>query len=544
MADSKKLEELVFGAEKNSAAAMDQEKLERYHEIAEKMFNTPVLRPREIAFPSIADFASYIMKGLETYRTLYFVNVLRIDMVYVTAILTLISIYDTLNDPIMDIIYDRTRTRWGKARPYLLFTPFPYFISTAVLYSGATFLTSSATDDPKKIIFVFVMLFIQETFSTIYTIPRNNMPSLMTPNPQDRITLGVVQGYFGQLGSQLVYGLFMPIQDLNRWGLTNISMPIIFAILGWVSAAFGIVGNLAMAFGCKERIMLQPKPAPFTKTMFYILKNKYMLRNFIAALLSNWWSGGGYSWDVVTQLEIFGGAFKSALFYSGWNFLNPISVALVKPLQKAFKFNNRNAYIFLRFWGVAINIITFLAGVPFIEKSWLVGLSYFICYSINALDNAPGDVISAEINREITDYTEYKTGERPDATIGMVTGLLSKVTSPLNALMTIAVFKWSGYDATIPMAPWSQNNKSVYLKVYFLYQAGSFFPNLVQTIPYFFYDLVGEKRKNMYIALNERRALIAKDTSDEDEELAAMMDMLGGEEKAEGKPIEDPDDKN
>ena len=56
------------------------------------MFNTPVLSRREMAFPAIADFASALLRGLDTYRTLYFVNVLKIDMVYVTAILTLIGI--------------------------------------------------------------------------------------------------------------------------------------------------------------------------------------------------------------------------------------------------------------------------------------------------------------------------------------------------------------------------------------------------------------------------------------------------------------------
>ena len=115
-------QEKIFGAEKGSAAKLDKARLDRYRDIAAKMFNTPVLSRREMAFPAIADFASALLRGLDTYRTLYFVNVLKIDMVYVTAILTLIGIYDVMNNPLMGID-DRTRTRWGKARPYLIFTP-------------------------------------------------------------------------------------------------------------------------------------------------------------------------------------------------------------------------------------------------------------------------------------------------------------------------------------------------------------------------------------------------------------------------------------
>lgn len=521
----------VFGAESDSAASIKKEKLDKYKDIAAKMFNTPVLRPKEMAFPAIAEFASQILVGVTTYRTLYFVNVLKIDMLYVTAILTLIGIWDVLNDPLMGIAYDRTRTRWGKARPYMLFAPLPYFLSTAVLYSGALFFNNSATDDPKKIIFVFIALFIQETFSTIYSLPKGNMATLMTPNPKDRITLGLVTQYIGSYGARLVYLIFMPLQDLNRWGVTNVSMAAIFSVLGCACACLGAAGNIAMAIGCRERILLQPKPAPVTKTMFYILKNKYALRNFIAEFTTGWWSNGGYSWDIVAQLEIFGGAFKSALFYTPRDIVDPLSVVLVPKFQKLFKHNNKNAYICLRAWDFSCGLMAFLIGQFFIDKSWIVGTIYGFFYLINGLNNAPSKVFEAEIGREINDYTEYMTGERPDGTIGLLTNLIKKVTSPLNALMTIAVFKWSGYDATIAMAPWSQGSKPIYKKVLFLYLVFGSLPEFIKIIPYFFYDIQGKKREEMYIALNERRAYIAKEKANEmSNEMAAMVEMLKGED--------------
>lgn len=529
--NKEKFQERILGAEIGSAARTDKAKLERHRDIATKMFNTPVLSRKEMAFPAIADFASALLRGLNTYRTLYFVNVLKIDMVYVTAILTIISIYDVMNNPLMGIVYDRTRTRWGKARPYLIFTPVPYFATTALLFCGALFLTSNETDDPKKIIFVFLALFAQETFETIYSIPRDNMTTLMSPNPTDRITLGLVTNYAGFFASQTVYGLFLPLQDLNRWGVTNISMPTIFAVFGILTCFFGVLGNIAMGIGCRERIILQPKPAPFTKTIFYILKNKYALRNFIANLSTNWWSGGGYSWDVVTQLEIFGGAFKSSLFYLPYNILHPVSLTFIPKFQKFFKRNNKKAYISLRIWDLLTGVGKFVTGYFTIGNSWLSGLTFGFFHSLNACNNAPASVFEAELGREINDYTEYMTGERPDGTFNLLTGLISKVTSPLNALMTIAVFRWSGYDPTIPMAPWSQGNKYIYRKVYFLFTAFGILPNLVKIIPYFFYDLEGEKREKMYLKLNERRALIAHEKENQiSEELGAVLEILEQEE--------------
>ncbi len=225
------------------------------------------------------------------------------------------------------------------------------------------------------------------------------------------------------------------------------------------------------------------------------MKNKYALRNFIANFSVSWWSSGGYSWDVVTQLEIIGGAFKSMFAYMGFNIMEPLSLALVPKVMKWFGADKRKGVLTFRAIDVARTIIQMVVGIMFIDRPLIFASTFFVFWSLNALDNAPSSVLENEMNREINDYTEYMTVERPDGTFGLLTDLIGKVTAPLNALVTILVFRWSGYDATIPMAPWSQGNRVVYQKIYFLYIAADVLPKLVRTIPIFFYDLVGRKRE-------------------------------------------------
>ncbi len=525
----KRISQTVFGAENNAAASIEKEKLHDYSAIAIKMFHTRVLTAKELAFPSAAEFASKLLSGITYYRMLYFVNVLKIDMTYVTAILTLISIYDVLNNPLMGMAYDRTRTRWGKARPYVMFAAVPFFLSTAILFSGASFLGSGAGNDPKKIIFVFILLFAQETFSTVYSLPRGNMVSLMSPNPKDRITVGLLNTYVGEVGSQLVYILFLPLMELNNKGYINAPMSTIFMVVTCITAFIGAVSNIIMAVNCKERIMLQPDPAPTTKSMFYVLKNKYARRNFLAGFAMSWWSSGGYSWDVVTQMEIFGGSVYSMLAYMPHNILDPLSVALIPKFQKLFKNNNKRAVVWLRMWDLFATLALSGLGWFFVDKRWTIIAIYAVFYGLNGLNNGPSNVFEGELGREINDYTEYMTGERPDGTFNILTDLITKVTSPLNALLTIKLFKWTGYDSTIPMLPWSQGSKLVYQKVFFLFVGIGLLPHFVRIIPYFFYDLVGEKREQMYIRLNERRALIAKE-NEKNKEIEKMVEMLEGEE--------------
>lgn len=529
----------IFEAESGSAKKLSDSKLSKYKLLAAEMFNTRVLSPKEMMCPALASLAGNIVGGIGTYQTLYFVSVLKIDMLYVAAIRALISIYDALNDPLMGMIYDKTRTRWGKARPYMIFTPIPYFLATALLYCGGLIFNNDDTTDPRKIIFLFSALFIQETFSTIYAIPRNNILSLMTPNPKDRITMGVLNQYATDLGAGIVYTLFMPIQDFNRWGITNISMRSLFAFLGIFAAVFGSVANMAMAFGTRERILLQQKPAPISKSLFYILKNKYAMRNFAADFATSWYGTGGYSWDLVTQLEIIGGAFKANLVYLPNTLIRNLSIALVPKIMKLFKGNIRNGVITFRVLDILRSFIQFFMGNMWIDKPLLFSIQFAFWWMMNGLDDAPAMVFEAEMGREINDYTEYVTGERPDGTFDLIKNLITKLTSPLGALFTVAVFKWTGYDTTKPMTYFAQGNITVYKRLYFLYMFGWSIPAIIKLIPLFFYDLTGDKREEMYMRLNARRALIADEKKDEmPDELQAIVGMLSKEDEEDGASTE------
>ena len=531
--ENKSLSQKVFGAEQNSAASIGEKKLGKYSDIAIRMFHTNVLKPGEMLLPAVGGLAGKFLDGLETYKTVYYVTVLKLDMKYVAFIQMLIGIYDVLNNPLMGMAYDRTRSRWGKARPYLLFSPMPYFFSTLILYSGALFLGKSPGDSPQKIIFLFVMLFIQETFSTIYTIPRDNIITLMSPNPKDRITVGLLKTYLGNIGANIIYAIFPPIFELSNKGYISVDLATVFSVLAAFAAVLGTVCNIAMAIGCKERILLQPKPAPITKTMFYVLKNKYARRKFLAEFAVSWWSDGGYRWDFVTQQEIFGGSIPSLIAYTPFNIFEVLSVAFIPKFQKLFRYNNRNAVLWLRAWDLLSALLMTIFGILFVDKKWVIIGIYALFHGLDGMNNGPANVFEGELEREINDYTEYMTGERPDGTFGILTGLITKITAPLHTILTIKVFKWSGYDPNITSVFWSQGNKLVYQKIFFLFAGITLLPNVIKAIPYFFYDLVGEKREQMYIALNERRALIAKEKENElDEEIKELAEMLDEEQTA------------
>ena len=87
-------------------------------------------------------------------------------------------------------------------------------------------------------------------------------------------------------------------------------------------------------------------------------------------------------------------------------------------------------------------------GLPVIKKfgknsKWIMILIYCIFHGLNGINNGPANVFEAEVAREITDYTEYVTGERPDGTINILTDLVTKIKAPINAVFTICMLNAS-----------------------------------------------------------------------------------------------------
>jgi hypothetical protein len=74
----------------------------------------------------------------------------------------------------------------------------------------------------------------------------------------------------------------------------------------------------------------------------------------------------------------------------------------------------------------------------------------------------------------------------------------------------------------------------MYARVFFLYRFANLASFVFNLIPMLFYDLEGKKKEDMYTALNERRAMIAKENT-MSEEMAAMIEMMAEEEMVEGK---------
>ena len=99
-------------------------------------------------------------------RSYFLSAVLGVKPTIVAAWMGIMAFWDAFNDPLMGVIVDKTRTRFGKLRPYLIFVPMVLGVTTIMFFGGPVFLGESASD-VSRIIYMCVTYFVWEFFYTI-----------------------------------------------------------------------------------------------------------------------------------------------------------------------------------------------------------------------------------------------------------------------------------------------------------------------------------------------------------------------------------------
>jgi GPH family glycoside/pentoside/hexuronide:cation symporter len=125
------------------------------------------------------------------------------------AILFLVTrVWDMFFDPIIGMIADRTNTRWGKFRPYLLLVGVPY---GALVY--AMFVTPSWGPNA-KIIYAYVTYILAAMAYSAINIPYSSMMAVITPDPRERTTLSQYRFFLAFVGKLLIATFMLPLVKL------------------------------------------------------------------------------------------------------------------------------------------------------------------------------------------------------------------------------------------------------------------------------------------------------------------------------------------
>ena len=171
---------------------------------AEKVFSDlgPKVSIVEKVGYGFGDTASNIMyQAWSFFLMIFYTDVFGIDAKVASFMFLITRVWDMINDPIMGMVADRTNTRWGKFRPYLLWMAVPYGI-----LAFAMFITPDLSQN-MKIVYAYVTYILATMAYTAINIPYSSMMAVMTPNPKERTTLSQYRFFFAFVAAVATLGV-------------------------------------------------------------------------------------------------------------------------------------------------------------------------------------------------------------------------------------------------------------------------------------------------------------------------------------------------
>ena len=149
--------------------------------------------------------SSMFWKIFGMYLLFFYTKVFGISPAAAGTMFLLTRIWDAVNDPIMGLLSDRTNTRWGKYRPYLLWGGIPF-----ALIGIMTFFTPDWGENA-KLAYAYVSYTLMMMIYTVVNVPYASLLGVMSPHPKDRNTLSSYRMFFAYVGS------FITFMILNLW---------------------------------------------------------------------------------------------------------------------------------------------------------------------------------------------------------------------------------------------------------------------------------------------------------------------------------------
>ena len=167
------------------------------------LLNKKYLKPRDYILFSLARFASSAVTGLiQGYLLYFYTSCVGINANAVGLMFLITKIFDGLNDPIMGAIVDKTRTKWGKMRPYLFFGAIPWGIVTIAMFLPQVYAGMNMTS---KIVYMYVTYLAYGLLGTIIGVPLDGIPAVASPNTDERAKIISISRILGSIGEQSSY---------------------------------------------------------------------------------------------------------------------------------------------------------------------------------------------------------------------------------------------------------------------------------------------------------------------------------------------------
>ncbi len=355
----------------------------------------------------LGDTASnFFFQVFNIFLLYYYTDIFGLSAAAVGTMFLVTKIVDAVSDPIMGLIADRTNSRWGKFRPYLLWAAIPYGVCGYAMFANPDL------SDSSKLVYAYVTYTLMMLAYTAINVPYSALMGVISPSSTERTKVASYRFICAFAAAWLIGTFVTPLKNLLGGGdealgfqLTMVIFAVLSVVLFWITFAT-----------TKERVAPVQEKADIRLDIQAMLGNGPWIALFIAALFTlmnaavrngsllyyfKYYVGD----DGAPIFLIFD---RTAVFMSLGLMVMIGGIALTKTLCDFFE--KRSLLIVLTILN-AVSMAAFYITPP--DEYWL--MVFINCIGTFVIGPTPALVWA--MYADTADYGEWKTGRRTTALV-------------------------------------------------------------------------------------------------------------------------------
>ena len=369
--------------------------------------------------------------------TFFLTDVARLDLGLVSLFWLVVTLWDAVNDPILGLISDRTRTRWGRRRPYLLFGALPLGVLFVMLWVIPPFAHQG-------LLFAYytVVYILFEFAFTMVSCPYIALTPELTLDHDERMSLVALRMAFN-IGISLIAPVAFSLLIFPRFAARD---PQAFLIIGLITGAISVPPFLIAFFAVRERSDFQEEAAlPLKQSVRCVVRNRVfhytmairvlswmpvVIAQAVFAYFLIYWAGMSQDETSLTQAVIMLAAF--------------LCLPLVFWLCR--RFEKKTAYIIsAATWAVVMLSIILVPQ----NTKWAA----YLVAALAGLGVSAAHVIPRAMDTDVLEIDEVVSGSRQEGAYAGVTVFGDKRARSVVLALLPAILSWTGYVQPTPANP-------------------------------------------------------------------------------------------
>lgn len=398
------------------------------------------MQPKEVLSYSIAGLGQNIICQLvTTFFMVYMTDVAGVSALWLAWMFLGARLFDAFNDPIMGSIVEMTRTKAGKMRPYLKYSPIPIAILTVLLFVSIPGWTETG-----KFVYSTIIYLLWGIAYTSVDVPYWGLASSMTSDTEKRNTLLTIARLFCTVGSGAV-SVFIPvIIGNNGTDYQYVAYPIIAVVSVLIAIPTFWIGFK----GTKERFYDAETDGKFTliKNLKLLGKNKPALMIILVGVL-------GSLRTIYMTTAVYYAKYNLRDFnLAGVIFLlvvpGGLAATLLTPVLSK-KFGKKAVFFWSHIIGGVLLVALYLIGLDSNGTSVGAQVAFYIIIILAGVPSGFSNIMTYSMIADSIDYLEDKTGERAEAFCFSLQTFISKIGMAMTAFVTLMVLGEYGYDSSL-----------------------------------------------------------------------------------------------